>query len=176
MLKVQPTLTVPQALKIIRLETNALIELEKGLGVKTLEKEAAVAVEQGRETFYEALQAIKHKLQVLRGQVELLDEARLKQLIRDGLVPGDIEVPEIDLSAGAFTHRVTIGIPNEHKFNQGMQIIAREHDIPQQYWEIQKRNLPLFNKLTDPKLTQGELNEAFIKHTMEEFERSGPKR
>lgn len=172
----KPTLTVAQALKVIRLEIETLTTLRQNLSVHILDIEAEVAKQQNRETLFEAIDATIHELEVLRGQVLLQDPKTVETMIQEGRIDADTEIPEVDLSAGQFTHRVTIVMPNKHKFNRGLQVVAQNHELPQKYWDVQKRHLPLFNKLTDPTATQLEIDAALEQHTMKELNRTEPKR
>ena len=164
MTKQKPVLTIAQALVVIDLETRSIEALEKTVGINALEKDAEVAKEQKRETLYEAIQAIKHDLKVLRGNVQLQDPEVLQSYIDQGLISPDTKIPEVNLEAGSFTYQVTIAIPNSHQFNRGLQVASRVDGIPSGYWAMQKKNLPLLNKLSDPDLTQAQLDVAFEEH------------
>ena len=168
MMKQKPILTVAQALVVIDLQTRAVEALEKSVGIHALEKDAEIAKEQQRETLYEAIQSVKHDLKVLRGNVQLQDPEVLQSYIEQGIVPEDVKVPEVDLHAEKFTYQVTIAIPNAHQFNRGLQVASRVDGIPAGYWAMQKKNLPLLNKLSDPDLTQAQLDVAFEEHFQRE--------
>jgi hypothetical protein len=164
MTKQKPVLTVAQALVVIDLQTRAVEALEKTVGIHALEKDADIAKEQKRETLFEAIQSVKHDLKVLKGNVQLQDPEVLKSYIDQGLISPDTKIPEVDLHAEKFTYQVTIAIPNAHQFNRGLQVVSRVDGIPSGYWAMQKKNLPLLNKLSDPTLTQAQLDVAFEEH------------